>query len=242
MIELVSVTKVYGQGVNSVRALDAVSLKLEVGEMTAVMGPSGSGKTTLLNIIGCLDSVTEGEYYLDGRNVAGLDLKAKAQLRNEVFGFVFQSFNLLPDKTVLDNVMLPLRYSRVPRLRWMQKAKAALETMDLAGLAQRRPDQLSGGQQQRVAIARALVNDPQVILADEPTGNLDSKTGWEIVEVLRSLAEDHGKVVVVVSHDGMVASRATRLLQMKDGRIIDDSKLDSGSVVFSHPNTGGVIW
>jgi putative ABC transport system ATP-binding protein len=210
--------------------------------MTAVMGPSGSGKTTLLNIIGCLDSVTEGEYYLDGRNVAGLDLKAKAQLRNEVFGFVFQSFNLLPDKTVLDNVMLPLRYSRVPRLRWMQKAKAALETMDLAGLAQRRPDQLSGGQQQRVAIARALVNDPQVILADEPTGNLDSKTGWEIVEVLRSLAEDHGKVVVVVSHDGMVASRATRLLQMKDGRIIDDSKLDSGSVVFSHPNTGGVIW
>jgi putative ABC transport system ATP-binding protein len=242
MIELVSVTKVYGQGVNSVRALDAVSLKLEVGEMTAVMGPSGSGKTTLLNIIGCLDTVTEGEYYLDGRNVAGLDLKAKAQLRNEVFGFVFQSFNLLPDKTVLDNVMLPLRYSRVPRLRWMQKAKAALETMDLAGLAQRRPDQLSGGQQQRVAIARALVNDPQVILADEPTGNLDSKTGWEIVEVLRSLAEDHGKVVVVVSHDGMVASRATRLLQMKDGRIIDDSKLDSGSVVFSHPNTGGVIW
>ncbi|MGI6674131.1 MAG: ABC transporter ATP-binding protein [Limnochordia bacterium] len=242
MIELVSVTKVYGEGPSSVRALDAVNLKLQAGEMTAVMGPSGSGKTTLLNIIGCLDSATEGEYYLDGKNVAGFDLKAKAQLRNEVFGFVFQSFNLLPDKTVLDNVMLPLRYSRVPRRQWKQKAAVALEKMGLADLAQRRPDQLSGGQQQRVAIARALVNDPQVILADEPTGNLDSSTGREIVEVLKSLAEERGKVVVVVTHDGMVASHAKRLLQMVDGRIIDDSTLDSSSVVFSHPNPSGVIW
>jgi len=242
IVKAVDVTRIYRVERIEVHALRGVSFEVCRGDFAALMGRSGSGKTTLLNIIGCLDSATEGEYYLDGKNVAGFDLKAKAQLRNEAFGFVFQSFNLLPDKTVLDNVMLPLRYSRVPRRQWKQKAAVALEKMGLADLAQRRPDQLSGGQQQRVAIARALVNDPQVILADEPTGNLDSSTGREIVEVLKSLAEERGKVVVVVTHDGMVASHAKRLLQMVDGRIIDDSTLDSSSVVFSHPNPSGVIW
>lgn len=236
MIELISITKVYGQEPNTVTALDRVTLKLNPNELTAVMGPSGSGKTTLLNIIGCLDSATAGEYHLDGENVAGLDLKAKARLRNEMFGFVFQAFNLLPDKTVLDNVMIPSRYSRRPRKEWKPKAMAVLEQMGIADLALRYPDQLSGGQQQRVAIARALVNDPKVILADEPTGNLDSTTGREIVDVLKTLADKQGKAVVVVTHDGMVASQAHRLLQMMDSRIIDDSMLDSGSVVFSHPN------
>jgi ABC-type lipoprotein export system ATPase subunit len=236
MIELINITKVYGQEPNTVTALDRVTLKLNPNELTAVMGPSGSGKTTLLNIIGCLDSATAGEYHLDGENVAGLDLKAKARLRNEMFGFVFQAFNLLPDKTVLDNVMIPSRYSRRPRKEWKPKAMAVLEQMGIADLALRYPDQLSGGQQQRVAIARALVNDPKVILADEPTGNLDSTTGREIVDVLKTLADKQGKAVVVVTHDGMVASQAHRLLQMMDGRIIDDSMLDSSSVVFSHPN------
>lgn len=236
MIELISITKVYGQEPNTVTALDRVTLKLNPNELTAVMGPSGSGKTTLLNIIGCLDSATAGEYHLDGENVAGLDLKAKARLRNEMFGFVFQAFNLLPDKTVLDNVMIPSRYSRRPRKEWKPKAMAVLKQMGIADLALRYPDQLSGGQQQRVAIARALVNDPKVILADEPTGNLDSATGREIVDVLKTLADKQGKAVVVVTHDGMVASQAHRLLQMMDSRIIDDSMLDSGSVVFSHPN------
>lgn len=236
MIELINITKVYGQEPNTVTALDRVTLKLNPNELTAVMGPSGSGKTTLLNIIGCLDSATAGEYHLDGENVAGLDLKAKARLRNEMFGFVFQAFNLLPDKTVLDNVMIPSRYSRRPRKEWKPKAMAVLKQMGIADLALRYPDQLSGGQQQRVAIARALVNDPKVILADEPTGNLDSATGREIVDVLKTLADKQGKAVVVVTHDGMVASQAHRLLQMMDGRIIDDSMLDSGSVVFSHPN------
>lgn len=236
MIELINITKVYGQEPNTVTALDRVTLKLNPNELTAVMGPSGSGKTTLLNIIGCLDSATAGEYHLDGENVAGLDLKAKARLRNEMFGFVFQAFNLLPDKTVLDNVMIPSRYSRRPRKEWKPKAMAVLEQMGIADLALRYPDQLSGGQQQRVAIARALVNDPKVILADEPTGNLDSTTGREIVDVLKTLADKQGKAVVVVTHDGMVASQAHRLLQMMDSRIIDDSMLDSGSVVFSHPN------
>ncbi len=236
MIELISITKVYGQEPNTVTALDRVTLKLNPNELTAVMGPSGSGKTTLLNIIGCLDSATAGEYHLDGENVAGLDLKAKARLRNEMFGFVFQAFNLLPDKTVLDNVMIPSRYSRRPRKEWKPKAMAVLKQMGIADLALRYPDQLSGGQQQRVAIARALVNDPKVILADEPTGNLDSTTGREIVDVLKTLADKQGKAVVVVTHDGMVASQAHRLLQMMDGRIIDDSMLDSSSVVFSHPN------
>lgn len=236
MIELISITKVYGQEPNTVTALDRVTLKLNPNELTAVMGPSGSGKTTLLNIIGCLDSATAGEYHLDGENVAGLDLKAKARLRNEMFGFVFQAFNLLPDKTVLDNVMIPSRYNRRPRKEWKPKAMAVLKQMGIADLALRYPDQLSGGQQQRVAIARALVNDPKVILADEPTGNLDSATGREIVDVLKTLADKQGKAVVVVTHDGMVASQAHRLLQMMDGRIIDDSMLDSSSVVFSHPN------
>lgn len=236
MIELINITKVYGQEPNTVTALDRVTLKLNPNELTAVMGPSGSGKTTLLNIIGCLDSATAGEYHLDGENVAGLDLKAKARLRNEMFGFVFQAFNLLPDKTVLDNVMIPSRYSRRPRKEWKPKAMAVLEQMGIADLALRYPDQLSGGQQQRVAIARALVNDPKVILADEPTGNLDSATGREIVDVLKTLADKQGKAVVVVTHDGMVASQAHRLLQMMDSRIIDDSMLDSSSVVFSHPN------
>jgi len=236
MIELVNITKIYGQKPHTVKALERITLQLKPNEMTAIMGPSGSGKTTLLNIIGCLDSPTSGEYFLDGKNTSRLDLKAKAQLRNEVFGFVFQAFNLLADKTVLENVMLPFRYSRRPRREWKQRAMTALSQMGIADLAQRYPDQLSGGQQQRVAIARALANDPKVILADEPTGNLDSTTSKEIIDVLKALAEKQGKVVVVVTHDGMVASQAHRLLQMMDGRIIDDSQIDSDSVVFSHPS------
>lgn len=235
MIELRSVTKIYGHGPTSVTALQNVSATVNLGEFVAIMGPSGSGKSTLLNLIGCLDSPSSGEYLLQDRSVNSLDIKSKARLRNEVFGFVFQSFNLLPDQTALENVMLPLRYSRVPKKLWKSMGQDALATFGLEALADRYPDQLSGGQQQRIAIARALVNNPQVILADEPTGNLDSATGREIIAILQELASKHQKLVIVVTHDAAVASQATRLWQLVDGRIIDDTPLDSRAIMFAHP-------
>lgn len=229
MIELIGVSKVYGREASTVRALDGVSLQLNPGELTAVMGPSGSGKTTLLNIIGCLDSATSGDYFLDGRDVAKLDLRAKAALRNEVFGFVFQAFNLLPDKTVLDNVMIPFRYSRVPRRQWKSRTLAVLAQLGIEALALRYPDQLSGGQQQRVAIARALVNRPALVLADEPTGNLDTRNGHEVMQLLRLANRDMGQTLVLITHDERIARQANRVLTIEDGRIVDDQMHAEGN-------------
>ena len=235
MLELNGISKVYGQGASQVEALRDVDLNISPGEFVAVMGTSGCGKTTLLNIIGCLDTATSGIYTLQGKDVSRLSLKDKARVRNKTFGFVFQAFNLLAEYTVLENVTLPLRYSGVPKRRWKEQGLGVLERLGIADLSSRYPDQLSGGQQQRVAIARALVNDPVIIIADEPTGKLDTGTGREIVSVLCDLVEKQKKIVILATHDGAVASRAQRLLQMVDGRIIDDSTVPTGAVSFSHP-------
>ena len=235
MIRTEALSKVYRMGDVQVQALRSVDLHIAAGEFVAVIGPSGSGKSTLMNIIGCLDVPTAGRYWLGGREVSRLSDNQLAEVRNRQIGFIFQSFNLLPRLTAFDNVVRPLIFRGMGPRERAKRARSALERVGLADRMHHRPTQLSGGQQQRVAIARALVNNPRVILADEPTGNLDSTTGREIVEVLKALAEQGGKVVVVVTHDGMVASQAHRLLQMMDGRIIDDSKLEVGSVVFSHP-------
>jgi len=217
MIDIRDVTKVYRVGNVEVRALRGVSMQVGAGEMVAVMGPSGSGKSTLMNIIGCLDQPTSGEYYLDGANVNLLGDDGLAQIRNQKIGFVFQSYNLLRRTTALSNVELPLLYAGEPNRR--QRALAALEAVGLSDRALHRPNELSGGQQQRVAIARALVKNPSIVVADEPTGNLDSKSGDEILAILQSLHREKGLTVVLVTHDPSVGSRADRIIRVLDGAI-----------------------
>jgi len=210
--------KVYSRPGGEVVALDGVSLVVLPGETVAVMGPSGSGKSTLLHILGCLDRLTAGSYEVNGKRVeraADLELSL---LRRRFFGFVFQRFNLIPELSALDNVALPMVYTRVPRNRRRQRAKALLEQVGLGHRLHHRPAELSGGEEQRVAIARALANDPSVILADEPTGNLDSRTGQEIVQLLCGLSH-HGKAVVIATHSRAVADACDRVLELVDGRI-----------------------
>jgi putative ABC transport system ATP-binding protein len=238
MIEFKKIVKTFGDSKQSVTALDSVDMKIENGEFVSIMGPSGSGKSTMLNIIGCLDSPTSGTYLLDGKDVAGLNLSQKAHIRNKNFGFVFQSFNLINDRTALENVMLPLKYSRVPKKERKARAEKVLDEVGILSLKDRYPNEMSGGQQQRVAIARALVNDPDVILADEPTGNLDSKTSIEIINLLRELHECRQKTIALITHDAKVAAYAGRNIQIVDGRITSDEQLGGNMISFFKPFPG----
>ncbi len=222
MIEIENVSKIYQMGETEVRALDGLDLRIGAGEMTAIMGPSGSGKSTLLAIIGCLDVPTSGAYRLDGESVESLSDNALADVRSRKVGFVFQQFNLLARTSALDNVMLPLTYGGVAGRDRRQRAEAALETVGLGDRMHHRPNELSGGQQQRVAIARALVNDPAILLADEPTGALDSKTGIEIIGLFQRLHRELGQTVIYVTHDPFIARHTRRVIRMSDGRVVAD--------------------
>jgi len=220
MIELLDVTKVYSIGTIDVLALDGVNVSIERGEMVAIMGPSGSGKSTLMNVLGCLDVPTSGRYLLDGLEVGSMGGNQLAEIRNRKIGFVFQTYNLLPRLTAQANVELPLLYGGGG-----DRKRRALEALDKVGLSDRtnhRPTELSGGQQQRVGIARALVKDPAILLADEPTGNLDSRSSSEILEILNGLNHDEGRTVIIVTHEQDIAAQARRVITMRDGMVVSD--------------------
>ncbi len=221
LIEVMGLTKVYRVGVETIRALNGLDLAIQRNEMVAIMGSSGSGKSTLMNMLGCLDRPTAGRYLLNGRDVSAMDAKELAQVRNEEIGFVFQSFELLPRQTALENVELPLIYARGG---WRGRKKRALAALDRVGLLDRvdhRPNQLSGGQRQRVAIARAILNTPSILLADEPTGNFDSAATTEILSLFRQLHAE-GQTVIIVTHEDEVASHCHRVVRLRDGRVLSD--------------------
>ena len=221
LIETVDLWKTYQMGDEEIHALRGVSIQIERGEYVAIMGPSGSGKSTLMNLIGCLDTPSKGSYLLNAKQVSQMDDNELARIRNEEIGFVFQTFNLLPRATALRNVELPLVYAGIPAREREQRAKAALEKVELATRMSHRPNELSGGQRQRVAIARALVNNPSILLADEPTGNLDSKTGVEIMGVFERLHKA-GNTIVLVTHEPDVAAYAYRSIHIRDGQVEQD--------------------
>jgi putative ABC transport system ATP-binding protein len=223
IILLERVRKIYDAGANEVHALRGVDLSVDAGEYLAIMGPSGSGKSTLMHIIGCLDVPTDGEYWLAGTAVSRMNSRQLAHVRNERIGFVFQSFNLLPRASIQRNVELPMLYAGVPRAVRRERATAALGRVGLAERFKALPAQLSGGQRQRVAIARALVNNPAILLADEPTGNLDTRTGVEILELFGEL-HDQGHTVIIVTHDPNVAARARRTIRIVDGEVAEDTR------------------
>jgi len=226
IIDIKELSKVYGMGEVQVLALDDVSLTIRKGEFVAIMGPSGSGKSTLMNILGCLDRPTSGQYILAGEDVSDLDKTQLAIIRNQRIGFIFQSYNLLPQTSALENVILPLLYNRNGKESDAQQAKKAFAALEAVGLADRidhKPQELSGGQMQRVAIARALVNDPVLILADEPTGNLDSRSGEEIMMLMSDL-HDQGSTIVMVTHDDDIAAYAERIIHLRDGQIETDEQ------------------
>lgn len=216
-----SLERTYTLGSETVRALQGVDLEIPRNEYVVIMGPSGSGKSTLMNLIGCLDSPSSGDYWLNGQLVSGMSDDELARIRNREIGFVFQSFNLLPRSTSLENVALPLVYAGVPRIERRERARAALESVELADRMHHRPNELSGGQRQRVAIARALVTRPSILLADEPTGNLDSKTSADIMALFSRLHAD-GQTIIMVTHEQEIASHAERLITLRDGRIASD--------------------
>ncbi len=216
--------KTYTMGEEIIHALSGVTFEIERNEYVAIIGPSGSGKSTLMNLIGCLDTPSKGEYWLNGKNVAQMDDDELAMIRNKEIGFVFQTFNLLPRATALHNVELPLIYNGTPSTRRIEMAKAALESVELGNRMSHKPNELSGGQRQRVAIARALVNSPSIILADEPTGNLDSKTSVEIMQLFENL-HDRGNTIILVTHEADIAAHAHRVISILDGKIFKDERI-----------------
>ena len=221
LIQITEISKIYRMGAETIDALQSITLHIQKGEYIAFMGPSGSGKSTLMNIIGCLDRPTSGNYILNGQDVSNLNENELADIRNKEIGFVFQTFNLLPRSSSLDNVALPLVYAGIGKSQRDKKAMASLESMGLGDRALHKPNELSGGQQQRVAIARALVNDPAIILADEPTGNLDSKTSFGIMELFQELHQK-GNTIIVVTHENDIAHFAQRIIHLNDGLISSD--------------------
>jgi putative ABC transport system ATP-binding protein len=221
VIRTTELTKTYQMGAEEVHALRGVNLEIKKGEYVAIMGPSGSGKSTLMNLIGCLDSPSAGQYWLAGRLVSELDDDELAYIRNKEIGFVFQTFNLLPRATALHNVELPLIYNGTPAEERLEKAKQALNRVELTDRMHHKPNELSGGQRQRVAIARALVNSPSIVLADEPTGNLDSKTGEEIMALFANL-HGQGNTIILVTHENDIAQHAHRIIYIRDGKIASD--------------------
>ncbi|MEN9978801.1 MAG: ABC transporter ATP-binding protein [candidate division WOR-3 bacterium] len=227
MIRLQGVFKSYSLGKTVVRALNGISLEISRGEYVALMGPSGSGKSTLMHILGCLDTPDAGSYFFDGDDTARFNDRELARLRNRAFGFVFQSFNLLPRLSALANVELPMLYAGIRRRARIKRATELLELVGLGDRLRHKPNELSGGEMQRVAIARALANEPEVILADEPTGNLDSRTGAEIMRLFDRLAEE-GKTVVIVTHDPGIAEHCRRIVRLRDGEIVADEPRRSG--------------
>ncbi len=234
MIQTENLTKVYQMGDDEVRALNGASFTIEKGEMVAIMGPSGSGKSTLMSIIGCLDVPTSGSYILDGEAVEHLGDTQLAEIRGRKIGFVFQQFNLLARTSALENVMLPLTYAGTSGKDRHERALKALERVGLGDRTRHVPNELSGGQQQRVAIARAMVNEPAILLADEPTGALDSRTGEEVMELFQSLHREHGQTVIVVTHDLHVARHTERIIKLSDGLIVSDE-------ANLHPITAGAL-
>ena len=222
IIDARELTKVYQMGEVEVRALRGASLQVGRGELVSIMGPSGSGKSTLMNILGCLDQPTSGEYFLEGMEIDQLDDNKLAEIRGKQIGFVFQTFNLLARTTALSNVELPLVYSGLGGRLRRERAVAALDAVGLGDRLHHRPNELSGGQQQRVAIARALINQPSIILADEPTGNLDSKSGAEIMSIFQRLNEEQGITIIFVTHEPEIAQHTHRIVRLSDGRIVDD--------------------
>ena len=237
LIEFQSVCKFYQMGDTLVKAVDGISLKINQGEFVAIVGQSGSGKSTCMNIIGCLDVPTAGTYLLGGQDVGAMNKNQLAEIRNKMLGFIFQQYNLLPKLTLLENVEVPLLYAGVSRAERRERAQIALELVGLGDKTHHRPAQLSGGQQQRVSIARALVGEPAVILADEPTGALDSHTGREVLSLLQSL-HDAGNTVVLITHDNSIAVQAQRIIRLEDGRVVYDGDAAAPEAVVTPGMTG----
>ncbi len=225
LIETQKLAKLYDLGDEGIHALEDVSVKIDKGEFVAIMGPSGSGKSTFMNIIGCLDQPTSGEYLLDGKKIGGLSRDELAAIRNHKIGFVFQGFNLLSRTTAVENVELPLLYNHIPAKERKKKSLAALKMLGMEGRENHHPNQLSGGQQQRVAIARALVNDAPILMADEPTGNLDTKTSVEIMELFVLLNRNSGTTIILVTHESDIAAFSKRIIRFVDGHVISDEEV-----------------
>lgn len=239
LVELEDVYKIYYMGDSEVHALDGISLKIERGEFVAIIGKSGSGKSTCMNIIGCLDVATRGTYRLNGKDISHYTDDELAEVRNKMLGFIFQQYNLLPKLTLLDNVSLPLLYAGVGDVEQRERAMFSLERVGLGEKAKSFPSQLSGGQQQRASIARALAGNPSVILADEPTGALDSKTGREVMEFLKELHKE-GNTIVLITHDNSIAAQAERVVRITDGKIVYDGPAEGDEMVSKQDKAGAL--